>query len=182
MLTGMSVFIVILCFLIFLAVYKRDQISKLLSLNASAPAGEFQEQLEKTADTVIKRLETHIAHLELLLDEADTKIQMLDEKLRALENTPVPNELPSVASVQPPVNKMPAAIDFRLPPEIPPVQASSPTVAQPVENREPRESMGSDKRRLILTMSAQGYSTTEIAKTTGLGRGEIMLVLQLNKK
>jgi hypothetical protein len=30
-------------------------------------------------------------------------------------------------------------------------------------------------------MSAQGYNVTDIAKATGLGKGEVLLLLQLNK-
>jgi len=39
-----------------------------------------------------------------------------------------------------------------------------------------------DKKQLIMAMADQGYSVTEIAKATGLGKGEIMLLLQLNKR
>lgn len=39
-----------------------------------------------------------------------------------------------------------------------------------------------DKRRLVLAMAEQGYNITEIAKVTGKGKGEIMLLLQLNKR
>lgn len=38
------------------------------------------------------------------------------------------------------------------------------------------------KHSLILAMAEQGYSPLEIAKATGAGKGEILLVLQLNKK
>lgn len=38
------------------------------------------------------------------------------------------------------------------------------------------------KHSLILTMAEQGYSPVEIAKATGAGKGEILLLLQLNKK
>ncbi|MPN35775.1 hypothetical protein SDC9_183277 [bioreactor metagenome] len=45
-----------------------------------------------------------------------------------------------------------------------------------------RETIGEDKKRLISAMAEQGYNVTEIAKATGMGKGAIMLVLQLHKK
>jgi DNA-directed RNA polymerase specialized sigma24 family protein len=45
-----------------------------------------------------------------------------------------------------------------------------------------REAVSADRRKQVLAMAEQGYSVTEIAKATGSGKGEIMLLLQLNKK
>jgi hypothetical protein len=44
-----------------------------------------------------------------------------------------------------------------------------------------KEPINTEKYRHIITMSEQGYTVTEIAKVTGMGKGEIMLLLQLNK-
>lgn len=175
MLTGMIVFIVIILFFVFFVFYKRDMLARMFTLNAAAPAGEFQQELERMADAAIRRLENQIAHLELLLDEADAKIEELDRKLqaadRALAAPPVFDQPPAPA---------PGAIDIRLPAEPPPVSAVPAT--PPVEEVPVRDPAGADRRKLILSMADQGYSVTEIAKATGTGKGEIMLLLQLNKK
>ena len=173
MLTGMTIFIVIILFFAFFVFYKRGMISKMFTLNAAAPAGLFQEELERTADAAIRRLETQIAHLEMLLDEADAKIELLDRKLQEAEGIR-DNPAPQPVTVPPP------RIDLRLPAEPPP----SPTVPEPPAAEEPpaKDILLADRRKLILTMAGQGYSVTEIAKTTGTGKGEIMLLLQLNKK
>jgi len=170
MLTGMIVFIVIILFFVFFVVYKRDMIARMFTLNAAAPAGEFQQELEKTADAAIRRLETQIAHLEYLLDEADAKIAELDRKLQAAD------QVPAAVEHSRPEAPPATSIDVRLAPEPPPAVAVAP------EESPNRETPGADRRKLIMTMAEQGYSVTEIAKTTGAGKGEIMLLLQLNKK
>lgn len=186
MLTGSIVLALSILFFIFFIIYKRDMLTKMFSLNASQPAGELQEQLERTADTVIKRLETQIAHLELLLDEADAKITQLDQKLQAADNIIRHYERLSPIAKQ-------TSVDFRLPPESPSDQTTSGsfTVAAPDRDnsgcdeqsaRDGKDSLTWDKRKQIIEMSQQGYSVMEIAKTTGMGKGEIMLFLQLNKK
>ena len=175
MFTGIVFVIVIILFVIF---YKRDMLSRMLSLNVAAPANELQVQLEKTADTVIKQLENHIGHLELLLQEADEKIALLDKKItladRFLENNPgKPDKVPAVSP----------CIDIRLPTEVgvnlEPAELSHVMTEWP---NTPREDVHNGRHKLVLTMSEQGYSVTEIAKATGMGKGEIMLLIQLNKK
>jgi hypothetical protein len=183
MLTGVILFILTALFVGFFVVYKRDMIAKMFSLHAAVPAGELQAQLEQTADRVIRRLESQIAHLELLLEEADSKTAVLDRKLQAADY--VLAELEAPIAAPPPVRSN--VVDLRLPAE-PQMRMSA--VAQSHSSpskettmvRDNKDSISSDKRRQIMSMAGQGYSVTEIAKTTGLGKGEIMLLLQLNRK
>ena len=186
MLNSMIIFVVVILFFVFFIIHKRDMLIKMFSLNASMPAGEFQAQLERTADAAVKRLETQIAHLELLLEEVDAKINQLDETIKAADVAAMSRESPRGAS---PVPQFPSAgggIDFPLPAELPePAAAVASEPALPAEHSSRPlgpESPNSDKRRLILNMAEEGYSVIEIAKTTGMGKGEIMLILQLNKK
>lgn len=179
MLTGFILLIVFILFFIFFAVYKRDMLTKMFSLNASQSAGEFQAELEKTADNVIKRLETHIAHLELLLEEADQKIALLDQKLQT--TNPLPTAAPEITEpslfAAATISEQQPAFELAL---------SDAGGAQQLDNnlatKDHKETISIDKRRLIFTMAQQGYNVTEIAKTTGVGKGEIMLLLQLHKK
>lgn len=179
MLTGLIVFVVIILFFVFFVVYKRDMIVRMFTLNAASPAGEFQQELEKTADAAISRLETQVAHLEFLLDEADARIAELDRLLRASPPPPAPVPVPAAEPVAAPAAARPAqAVDVRLAPEAPPAA----TLAAAAEETAVREGTAAERRKLILAMAEQGYSVTEIAKSTGAGKGEIMLLLQLNKK
>ncbi|EAX48637.1 hypothetical protein TcarDRAFT_2109 [Thermosinus carboxydivorans Nor1] len=169
MLTGITVTLVVLLFFVFFVVTKKDMLQKLFSLNTAAPAQEFQQQLEQTADHIIRRLETQIAHLEYLLEEADAKMTALDQKIQAaaavfeqlgisgtsLAEQATPNEQ-NIGIVQDTGNKP--------------------------ENIPYSQETGNDKRRLIFAMAEQGYNITEIAKATGIGKGEVMLILQLNKR
>lgn len=182
MLTGLILFILCVLFLLFFIIYKRDMLAKMFSLHAAVPADHLQKQLEQTADTIIQQLETQVSHLEMLLEEADEKIAALDKKLKVADCVLAELEAP-VANPLPHTN----VVDFRLPAE-PPVPAAPAASIQPLAipgntlPKDPKDNLSGDKRRQIMTMASQGYSVTEIAKTTGLGKGEIMLLLQLNRK
>ncbi|MDR3592786.1 MAG: hypothetical protein P4N41_24270 [Negativicutes bacterium] len=185
MLTGIILFILSALLVAFFVIYKRDMLAKMFSLHASIPAGQLQAQLEQTGDAVIRQLESHIAHLELLLEEADGKIAQLDQKLRAADCVLAELEAPITQAQQPPAR--PKVVDLRLPAEPQLLMGNaahshSALVAENTMIKENKDNLSGDKRRQIMSMANQGYSVTEIAKTTGLGKGEIMLLLQLNRK
>jgi hypothetical protein len=188
MFTG-SIIVILLLFFIFYGIYKRERLQRLFSLNISTSTNKFQVQLEETAEAVIKRLETHIAHLEYVLAEADTKIVTLDKQIQDANTI---------------LNQYSALITFESP-HLPPVylkpiaeNSSSdngnfvPTLQEeelnffnqdlPGKEVVTKEVFNNDKHRIILDMAKQGNSITEIARATGIGKGEIMLLLQLNKK
>lgn len=177
MLTGLIIMVVLILFLVVFAVYKRDMVIKMFSLRVDDQANLFQEQLEQTADKVISRLEEQITHLELLLEEADNKIALLDDRIQAADEsvhragqlTVVDREMSREDGVYQEkdtgyyeLSNADVAADNMVSPKI--------------------ELFSHDKKQLIMAMADQGYSVTEIAKATGLGKGEIMLLLQLNKR
>ncbi|HWR43137.1 DUF6115 domain-containing protein [Sporomusa sp.] len=187
MLTGVIVSILAVLLLAFFLLYKKEMIIKMFALNISAPANEFTQQLEQTADLVVKRLEDEAAQLEVLLDEAEAKIGMLSrqvehatkviEQLIELENKQVAMternqvNLPAIE-----INDRPIALSqFET---VQPLDKAGITDKKSVTN----ESLNIEKHRLIIAMAEQGYNVTEIAKATGMGKGEIMLLLQLHKK
>ena len=173
MVTG-AVTVIALIFFIFFVFYKKDMLIKMFSLNAALPANQFQQQLEDTANQVIKRLEDQISHLEFLLQEADEKIAVLDERLQNAEvflqakNEPVP-KLQS------------AAVETDKLLETGTVLVEPKQQLDTIKKSHEKE-LVNDKHRLILAMAEQGYNVTEIAKATGVGKGEVMLLLQLHKK
>lgn len=147
---------------------------KMFSIDVTSSANQFQEQLEQTADIVIKRLEEQIIHVEYLLEEANEKIAMLDNKIQMankISNT-INVVIPEVTIEE---NEM-----------IPPTQNSNLAVAVTkktgLSSLNYKYIVGSDKRSSVVEMADLGYGITEIAKTTGISKGEIMLLLQLNKK
>ena len=169
--------IISILFFLFLAIYKRDMLIKAFSLNMDSSANQLQEQLEQTANLAVKRLEEQISHLEYLLEEATEKMELLDEKLRLAE-VALHATIPTKTLVEEPFEKTDLLVASR---------ENAMPVSGDIEKdsfiqEESRLGIHHDKRRLILAMSEQGYNVTEIAKATGMGKGEIMLLLQLNKK
>lgn len=179
MLTGLIVTIVMLLFFVFFAIYKRDMISKMFTLHTDTSRIEFQHELEHTADKIIKRLEDQIAHLEYLLEEADAKLELLDKKIQVAESAHQlsAKSQPTLQSVE-----RDPAVDILI--QAPPSELE--LIKQPYTTETAKTTAvdppNNDRRRLIMAMADQGYSVTEIAKATGLGKGEIMLLLQLNKR
>lgn len=186
MLTGIIATVAVVLFLAFFAIYKRRMLVRLFTLNAAAPAGELTEQLEKTADAAISRLEKQLAHLELLIEEADVKIAELDRRLQLTAEMKTPDIAEKSSPSDTPPADFSSGVDFILPAENPflllPPEAESSEEEPPLSAKDGKEALSADKRRLILSMAGQGYSVTDIAKATGFGRGEVLLVLQLNKK
>lgn len=173
MLTSTIVAILIfLCFLFFI-IYKRDVLMRIFTIDASLPANELQEQLERTADTVVRRLEDKIAHLEYLLDEADAKIVLLEKYIE--EAPKEPEVLPQVKVPAAPVQVMTA---YKVSNNI---QQPEQSDAAPPPDNESSVGAHNDKKSVVLAMAEQGYNVTEIAKVLGMGKGEVMLFLQLNK-
>lgn len=172
--------IAVLLFFVFFIFYKRDLVMRLFSVEAQTPANELQERLERTADNVIWRLEEKIAYLEALLKEADQKIELLESKV-ARDGQDENGDSPV-----PEISFMPPARAASL------YQQNSLQPAKDRQEEQPRpeapamESKGrpipQDKHKVIVAMAEQGFNVTEIAKAVGMGKGEIMLVLQLNKK
>ncbi|MBP2642450.1 MAG: hypothetical protein H6Q67_337 [Firmicutes bacterium] len=174
MLTGIITFIIIVIFTVFFIIFKRNMLVKMFSLQASVPADELRQELEQTAEQIIRRLETQIAHLELLLEEADTKTDLLARQLKLAERYSLDEELlMQIAS---------AKAETHGQKEDEKVFLEEPNLSSELRVSEQREGLGADKRQMILAMANQGYNAMEIAKATGLGKGEILLMLQLNKK
>lgn len=177
MLTGLIIMVVLILFLVVFAVYKRDMVTKMFSLRVDDQANLFQEQLEQTADKVISRLEEQITHLELLLEEADNKIALLNDRIQAVDESV--HRAGQLAVVDSEAGRGGGLYQEK---DVSDYDFSDVDVA--ADNMVPpkTELFSHDKKQLIMAMADQGYSVTEIAKATGLGKGEIMLLLQLNKR
>jgi len=160
-------FLLVICFIF----YKRDMLMQMFPMAMTSPANRLQEQLEQTADIVIMRLEEQITHLEKLLAEANEKIISLDNKIQAANK--ILNKENN--NIKGPLNPL--------------ISSESTTKMAVIENEMKATSIANykemgrnDKRSSIIEMANLGYDVTEIAKNTGISKGEIMLLLQLNKK
>lgn len=137
----------------------------------TTPTNELKQQLEDTADTIIKRLENHISHLEYLLEEAEQKSSTLEDKLYLAEQLISKLERASHQNSETTYSEIDSSIELDRTTN----RQVNEDLIIPTENT-------NDRRQLILAMDSQGYNATEIAKATGIGKGEIMLLLQLNKR
>ncbi|MDF2636155.1 MAG: hypothetical protein K0R78_3029 [Pelosinus sp.] len=156
---------------------------KVFSLNVATSANQFQEQIENAADIVIQRLEERIRHLENILEVADAKIISLDQKITMAEKV-LGKEIKDILPSENIVNSANAKIQEHV--KIPTTNVDEITV--PIKKNNTigmdnyKEIARNNKRNSVLALADQGYSSVEIAKTTGISKSEIILLLQLNKK
>lgn len=175
----------------FIAVYKRQMIIKMFSLNVATMADEFRNEVEHTADKAVKRLEEQMTHLEYLLEEADNKIASLEEKLRQaelqqtqtasesdVELSPLHLDILQSADSNHAVNS--SASQHSLLPK-------DHDAVWPVSNQTLRQFVpqtadtAKEKREQVINMHRQGFNVLEIAQATSMGKGEVMLLLELHK-
>ena len=177
MLIGSAVLAVIVLFFVFFIFYKRSMLVKLFSLDAAPSSEALQEQLNQTAETVVKRLEAEIAHLEFLLEEVENKSAILERQLITAETLISRFDSAEFSWQQPHIDVEQEAI-------VPEVEVSVPEL----EGAEQRINVSHidqaviEKRNLVAAMLEQGYTITEIARATSMGKGEILLLINLHKK
>jgi Tfp pilus assembly protein PilE len=183
MYSGIVIAIISILFFVFLAVYKRDMLVKVFSIDVKSSANQFQEELEEAANQAIRRMEEQISHLEYLLEEAEEKTKRLEKQVLDAERC---IQAMDVAATKPP--KENDTVQERTA-QYQQTETATADIFSPrdrhaafAEEGVEKTGMGNDKRRLILAMAEQGYHVTEIAKATGMGKGEIMLLLQLSKQ
>ena len=183
-----GILIVIFIFGVFFVFYKRHMLIKMFSMNIATMADEFRTVMESTADQAVKKLDHQMAQLEYLLEEADAKMVALESQLRqtedkltaassALMNQAVEKSLtdsPQGLSAIPVIQETPslqkqADLRVHFPPQ---PQPQFPTKLYDITQ---------DKRQQVILLHHQGYNVMEIAKATSMGKGEVMLLLELNK-
>ena len=184
--------VVLLLVTVFIVVYKRQMLLKMFSIDIASMADEFRTQMEVTADQAVKKLENQMAQLEYMLEEADAKIIALEDRLRQAEQKCIP---PSPASVpytsDSTLSTLVPAGDAQLKRQHEPQalswggQTTVPAMylpqSQPTQIADKLQEVANDKRQQVMLMHHQGYTVVEIAKATSMGKGEVMLVLELNK-
>lgn len=176
MLIGSAVLAVIVLFFIFFIFYKRNMLVKLFSLDAANSSEALQEQLNQTADTIVKRLEAEIVRLEFLLDEAENKSSVLERQLITAETFISRFDSEAFSRQQPHIDVKQDAII----PELVETPQQEPEEKSEAASKIDQAVM--EKRKLVAAMLEQGYTITEIAKATSMGKGEILLLINLHKK
>lgn len=166
--------------IIFIVIYKRQMIIQMFSINIASMANEFRTQMQDTADNAVKKLEQQMTQLEYMLEEADAKILVLEDLLQQAEHR-------SLSHIPVTIAESPLSISDsseHIQPFDPDASAGkthtiSASLVQSVQNLQQENVQ--DKRKQVVAMHQQGYSVVEIAKATSMGKGEVMLILELNK-
>jgi len=166
-----SSIVVALILLIAFIAYKRNMLKQIFFTDITSPANQFQEQLEHTGDIIIESLEEKIIRLQYLLEEANEKIICLDNKIQAA------NKVLNIED-----NNVKRSLNQSLILKTIPNIAKNNTGVTTINIDNYKDMGRNDKRSSIINMADLGYNTTEIAKATGISKGEIMLLLQLHKK
>jgi ElaB/YqjD/DUF883 family membrane-anchored ribosome-binding protein len=184
--------IVLLLITAFIIVYKRQMLIKMFSINIASMADEFRTQMEVTADQAVKKLDNQMAQLEYMLEEADAKILALETRLQQAEQKCICQTPTEVSQT---INDIPFAgvsvADPQLRNELEQqisslkgqvVSSACAPLSQPLPQSAGRhQDVAPDRRKQVISMHQQGYNVVEIAKATAMGKGEVMLVLELNK-
>lgn len=185
MIAGISLLVVIIV-LSLVFIYKREMLYRVSLKNLSGSTKELQGELEHTADQVVKRMELQISQLEYLISEADDKIALLDKKLaeadrRAASLTSGRKQIPPDLSENNEKYSYYQSEDSLLSDGGEAKQKACDHIAETPQPAGKEQADGNHKQ-VILAMAEQGYDVTEIARATGMGRGAIMLLIQLHKK
>ncbi|EIW18183.1 MULTISPECIES: hypothetical protein [Pelosinus] len=182
MFSNLFIVVLVIIFLIVFVLYKRQMLLNLFSLTVASSATQFQEQIEETADVVIQRLEEKIRCLEDILLAADVKIAGLDKKIMMAEKL-LDEEIKDDHLFRKLSNfsekKKEENIEI-FSHQLNPIQEPIDKNDKVIDND--KEIMRNHKRSSVLALAEQGYSSVEIAKTTGISKSEIILLLQLHKK
>lgn len=180
MIAGISLLVVIIV-LSLVFIYKREMLYRVRLKNLSGSTKELQDELEHTADQVVKRMELHISQLEYLISEADDKIALLDKKLAEVDRRAAREQTTPDLSENNEKYSYYQSEDSLLSDSGETKQkACAPIIDAP--RLAGKAQADGNHKRVILTMAEQGYDVTEIARATGMGRGAIMLLIQLHKK
>lgn len=172
-----GIVVAVLIAVIVFAVYKRQMVIKMFSINVASMADEFRMQMQDTADTAVGKLEQQMTQLEYLLEEADAKIRILEDLLQQAEHRPV-----SIPEASIPGNDNVKRIQPLEPyGSSEKLQMVSTVIAKPVPVANNLRENVQDKRQQVVAMHRQGYNVVEIAKAVSIGKGEVMLILELNK-
>lgn len=186
MLTAFVIMGLMTVFLVLLFLTKKNEIARFFFKSFENSSLQLQNQFEEITDQILQRLEYKIEQLEAALEEADHKIKKLEALTNPEQHTTPQNVSNSLVQENIQAGKtqinfvsMGQGINYYKKNS---VKINSKELEATVP--EPSSSLSNkslNKREMIQNMASKGYSETEIARTTGIGLGEIQLVLQLNK-
>ncbi len=141
--------------------------------------------VERATEEYNKHLEEQHSHFEQLLNEADQKNESLKCKIQDTihhwekENSHINEKIVKTRRMISEIdNETHHVVNSNA---INNIAIATDQIAK-LSLEDYKDMARNDKRGSIIAMDELGYDVGEIAKTTGISKGEIMLLLQLNKK
>lgn len=168
---GFVVIVLVMVIVIIRRQYKKNQLKD--KENLETAANQIQLQIEEVADAVIDRMENRINHLEMLIEEADTKINELDDKLQYYQQRD--EEKAFIASVR---------ADKRISAEKSAAVEMQKSVNRTGDSAPVKKFLKpnlSSTNKKVLALLESGYTLDDIAKKTGMGKGAILLIKEMYK-
>ena len=194
MITEFIGFLIIVGVLLAVIIRRQQQKTKDESADLSGAAANLCQQVEAAGNQMIDRVETHVEHLEQLIERADEKIALLDQKIKQLEPLAAKGAAPienAAATVQPAAEDFAALLtkaklqaepeaerEIREVGQFP--QWNAPAGALPAQDPA-EERPASSRNRKVFALMEEGCSEEEISRKTGIGKGALALIREMYK-
>lgn len=180
--------------------FRRLKLMQRLQSNLRIPVAEMQEQIEITASSAVERLDEKIAEIEVLLAELDRRSRLVAQQIeleQQLHGQIQKQQMQLQKLIQQEVadlNQKQIAIQQsietcqNLSTSTSMTGKSDTNTQQPLAIETPISQPSSrigksvNKRAWVLELAEQGVEIADIAKQTGMGKGEVSLILKLKKK
>lgn len=160
-----------------LVVIVRRQMQKRLEnpeqINTSV--ADLQSELENAGNSIIERIGTQVDRLEDLVAQADERIAVLDEKLRACESV-------KINAVQAVISETAETGTFKG--EFAETLAAAERASEPQPIKECHavgKKILSNSSIQVASLLEAGYSIEEVSRKTGMGKGAIELICEMNR-
>ena len=139
-----------------------------------ASVADLQSELENAGNSIIERIGTQVDRLEDLVAQADERIAVLDEKLRACESLKI-NAVRAVTSEIAEIGAFKGEFAETL------AAAERASEPQPIKEHVVEKKILSNSSIQVASLLEAGYSIEEVSRKTGMGKGAIELICEMNR-
>jgi hypothetical protein len=139
-----------------------------------ASVADLQSELENAGNSIIERIGTQVDRLEDLVAQADERIAVLDEKLRACESVKI-NAVRAVTSEIAETGAFKGEFAETL------AAAERASEPQPIKEHVVEKKILSNSSIQVASLLEAGYSIEEVSRKTGMGKGAIELICEMNR-
>jgi len=145
-----------------------------------ASVADLQSELENAGNSIIERIGTQVDRLEDLVAQADERIAVLDEKLRACESVKI-NAVRAVTSEIAETAETAETGAFKGEFAETLAAAERASEPQPIKEHVVEKKILSNSSIQVASLLEAGYSIEEVSRKTGMGKGAIELICEMNR-